>query len=347
MERKTAPLAALALMLLFGTACSTDIEINAPYKNITVMYALLSKDDNDSGAHYVRINKAFLGDGDNYLYAQQPDSITYRDQDLDAWVERVEADGSVSASYPLEPVILENKEPGVFSYPSHKLYRFRTELDSSVRYRIVADAKGERITSITELPYMANVSAGLLNPTSAPFRAWSVSYVSYNIPFTSTRNGKRYEVNYHFRWKEILANGDTLPEKSFKRFVGSAIADNLNGGHSMAVSVGGRDFFQAVVDEVKPDPAVVRRVVSGFDISIVAGGGDLNTFLLLSDPVSGVVEDRPLYSNVEGGYGLVSARRTRWVRNKRIEGPTRERLMSGPETGHLLFCWPNGDYACP
>ena len=77
----------LPAVFLFG--CSTDLEINAPYKNITIVYGLMSTKD-ASDVHFVKINKAFLGDGDAFVFAQVRDSNEYRNDELLARVEQVE-----------------------------------------------------------------------------------------------------------------------------------------------------------------------------------------------------------------------------------------------------------------
>jgi len=71
------------------TSCSTDFEINAPYKETMVIYGLLNTLDT---AQYIRISKAYLGEGNALIMAQEPDSINYADI-LDVKLERWYAGG--------------------------------------------------------------------------------------------------------------------------------------------------------------------------------------------------------------------------------------------------------------
>jgi hypothetical protein len=48
------------------TSCSTDLDVAAPYKENTVVYALLDK---GTTIQFVKINKAFLGPGNALVYA--------------------------------------------------------------------------------------------------------------------------------------------------------------------------------------------------------------------------------------------------------------------------------------
>lgn len=55
-------------------ACSTDFNINAGWQEITVVYGLLNQKET---THYIKINKAFLGEGNALTMAQMEDSSSY------------------------------------------------------------------------------------------------------------------------------------------------------------------------------------------------------------------------------------------------------------------------------
>ena len=42
-------------------SCETDFEVNAPWRDITIVYGLLNQKENP---HVIKINKAFLGEAD-------------------------------------------------------------------------------------------------------------------------------------------------------------------------------------------------------------------------------------------------------------------------------------------
>ena len=66
-------LAAIFLAFAF-VSCDKDLQINDDYKDITIVYGLLNPNDSLS---YIRIEKAFLSDGDIFQAAQIPDSNLY------------------------------------------------------------------------------------------------------------------------------------------------------------------------------------------------------------------------------------------------------------------------------
>ena len=76
-------------------SCKTDFEINAPYDDIPVIYAAL---DHSVDTQYVKINKTYLGDGNNTLYAKINDSILF--PNLSARVDELK-NGAITNSYVL------------------------------------------------------------------------------------------------------------------------------------------------------------------------------------------------------------------------------------------------------
>ena len=72
---------AFTAMICVLAACDTDVDLTAPYKNYSVVFALLDADPNRDGisnaldTQWVDIDKTFLGDGNNLQYAVSMDSV--------------------------------------------------------------------------------------------------------------------------------------------------------------------------------------------------------------------------------------------------------------------------------
>jgi hypothetical protein len=69
----------ISLLLIFTaflifTSCETDFDVNADWKETTVVYGLL---DQSIDTQSVIIYKAFLGNESAYVLAQEADSIYY------------------------------------------------------------------------------------------------------------------------------------------------------------------------------------------------------------------------------------------------------------------------------
>jgi len=66
----------LALITCFLASCETDLDINADWEEITIVYGILNPNDS---IQYIKINKAFLGQGDPYEFAKVSDSLYHKD----------------------------------------------------------------------------------------------------------------------------------------------------------------------------------------------------------------------------------------------------------------------------
>src|SRR5436190_4337103 len=83
------------LITIAFAGCKNDLEINAPYKEMPSVYALISPNEK---THVIRINKVFLGEGDANVMAKVADSINYPQGELEVSLSRFINDVQVNAS---------------------------------------------------------------------------------------------------------------------------------------------------------------------------------------------------------------------------------------------------------
>lgn len=330
---------ALCATTLLLSACNTDLDVTAPYKENTVVYAMLDK---DAPLQYVKINKAFLGPGNALVYAAIADSSEYTDEQLQAEVKEIK-NGVVLNTYPLHDTILDH-DPGIFAGPQHKLYYFQASLDSSATYRLDATAKGNTVSAETPVVAKIQVTGSIFGQDLRLMSQGGANYVSQSIRWYSSLNGKRYDLSYRFNWDEVIG-ADTV-SRSFTQSIATVLADNLNGGQQLDASLSGESFFQTVGIRVGSNPAVSKRIFRGVDILWAIAGEDLHVYLQLQSPISGLVEDRPVYTNVDNGYGLFSSRRFYSILNKQLDASTVGQLVDGQYTAGLQFCVPASDEGC-
>jgi hypothetical protein len=126
----------LLLASLFAalfTACSTDIDINADWKDTTLVLGLLNTDHQ---THFIRIHKAFLDEERGaFEVAQIQDSLYYKN--LVVKIERIRGN-AVLETYTCVQIDTAILEPGIFASPELILYRFSTDsvLDINSTYRL-------------------------------------------------------------------------------------------------------------------------------------------------------------------------------------------------------------------
>ena len=72
------------LIIAIGfNSCKTDIDVNAEYKDIPVVYGLINPTDTN---HYIKINKAFLGNASAVDLAADANNFNYAANELDVTV---------------------------------------------------------------------------------------------------------------------------------------------------------------------------------------------------------------------------------------------------------------------
>ena len=356
--------ALIGIAAVLITGCSTDLDINAPYKEISVVYGLLNQRDS---VHLVKVNKAFLGEGDAYAMALVADSNEYRNEDVTyAKVFWINASGTAVDSFPLRDTLITNREPGTFNAPVQRLFTFTTPfvqqlnagrmfLHQDGRYELRLQVRGNAVSSSTAITNDFTIDAVDQDTTNNSARvnlmnAFGTDYGSYEFNWRSRANGKRYVVSYRFRYDEVTGT-DTV-RTAFIQQMGTRVSSNSANIEPMAAVIGGEAFFSSLAGFVKSNPnwgSVDKRIFRGLDFLISVANDDFHTYLTLTEPVSGIIEDRPAYSNIDGAFGVWGSRYTKNANGKRLSSTTLQQLTAGQYTGALRFCSaldPGGVYSC-
>ena len=341
--KKNKSLLFLIAALTFA-GCSTELEVNAPYEDITVVYGLM---DASEPIQYIKINKAFLGEGDALVYAQIPDSNEYSGEAIEhARVHRVE-DGQITATFDLQDTVID-RDPGVF-YSPHRLYYFLDEaipilvgqdtsyflyLRQDAEYELDLKVKGKDLNARSTIVNTFNFTGPtFVNPVA--FRSAS-GYVPYTIRWNSARDGKRYEISWRFNYSEV-SGGDTI-YKSIEQRLGQQTVTNSQTPQGMELTMQGEDFYRLLGERIAANSSanVSDRIFHDLEFVITVANDEFHTVLTLSEPVSGIVEERPSYSNVENGHGIFASRYTRTI-SKDLNTNSLVELRTGQYTGNLLF----------
>ncbi len=288
----------LASLLAGISSCSTDVDLYADYKDITIVYGLL---DAGQDTNFVKITKAFLGPGNALEIAKDPDSSNYAEK------LNVVLQGRKN-SVDLNPIILDtitihDKLPGdsIFYFPSQLLYYTTASLDANAKYTLKVAPEEKAIEAETDMIG----SFGILRPVN---RINFASTVATQIEWNSARGGRRYEVNLKFYYKELRPGSPDTVYKTMNWNLGTRQAQTLDGGEGMSVSYMGSEFYARLGQELD-DVLNVRRWADEVLLTISAGGEELSTFIDVNAPSNSIVQEIPQYTNIENGYGIFSARR--------------------------------------
>jgi len=353
MIRKT--LLLLSSIALFAS-CDNDLQIIADWKDVPVVYGILNAEDT---VHYVKLNKAFLGQGDVMMMAQEFDSLHYAGEDVGLRLLELEESSVPNEGWiirkqiELEPTNEFVKPEGVFSSPTQVIYQTTEEVIAGSLYSAQVYRKSnDTLIAYTENPIIIVKPVKMTKPnTYSPLTITENGYVP-KVEWESVAGAEMYELSMFFNYMEFpVAGGDTI-SKSISLDFPNRLSNNSDGGDNMSYSIEFNQFLNFIASNISEDPSVRRlvvgmqaaQVVSGFaithaclDFTLHAAGEDLSTYLVLNQNSNSLVLDRPEYSNIENGIGIFSSRTFDTVSNVKITNSSNDEISTNDVTKHLNF----------
>ncbi|MFC1733366.1 hypothetical protein ACFL6I_23955 [candidate division KSB1 bacterium] len=295
----------ILLILLFVAfqQCSTDFDLNADYKDITIVYGLFNQNDS---THYIKVNKAFLGEGDALIMAQDPANSNYGDEievRVEEWLQ-----GSLTPEkvFSLDTIVVTNKEPGVFYYPEQVVYKFDEDNLSESKYKVIITNKisGNVVSAETELVENFSFEKPRPGSTSIEFSKPSTQYIGWK----SANNGRLYEVRILFNYYEKDINTGVIDSNKYITwYLGSKRSTSLKGGDSMKKYYLTDNFFKNIKAKL-PKDVNKERVAGEVTIVISVASDEYAIYLDLNGPSNSIVQERPEYTNINNGIGLFASR---------------------------------------
>jgi len=195
---------------IIGVSCNTDFDLNAPYQPIPIVYSLL---DQSADTQFVKINKSFIGDGNNVEYAGVNDSVLF--SSVSARIEELQ-NGNALNTYDLEELWVTNLQNGLFYEDSQMVYYFvpSSPLNDESTYKLIIETNeiGEPITAETDLIDGSGLSFNFLFGLSLGLNGLQLADVDLGtnnvyydplIKWNTSNNGKRYELLLKFNYNEV------------------------------------------------------------------------------------------------------------------------------------------------
>ena len=353
--------------------CSTDVELNAPYKPFTIVFGVL---DPGLDTQYVRINKTWLGEGNNLDYAVIRDSSEY---DYDEFVATIGKynNGNLQEEWILDSITRYDKDTdGIFFGPAYSAYYFVPEngLDQSedVEYRLNIDFDSkDPVSAVSNVVDFPTNNSNILQPPPgvssytlnlANVTELGTHYNNFVFKWNSSPNSGRYEVSLNFHYTENLWADDlhtdliSSTDKVINWSIGS-VTSPTDGVAQLTKEVNWEAFYQMLSNRLEADSKITRKAgiwnaeeqtLGVFDLILTIGNDELSTFLEVNEPVTGIIQERPEYTNIVNGLGLFASRGQQIVRDLGISNNSIAELVEGDKTFQLNFCSGNpfSDYAC-
>jgi len=303
----------LSVFVIIFTSCETDFDVNAEWEEVTVVYGLLDAGD-ENKTQLIKINKAFLGKMDALQMAQYADSVNFNPNNLDVNIYKIK-NGNIIDSVVLDTTIMI-KDAGDFSIDNNIIYTFENDnfLNSNSEYELLIknNLTGNEVSSITNIISgfdfdMGNgFPFGFIetwipgNPSATKFSstvvAWGQNY---------SDKGVQYQIDLIFNYQEGPKPFDEETAKDKSIIYTTSVLDEID-----IFEFEGEKFFNFLKNELVQDPLIDREFLS-IDLVMTVGSEDLKTYRIVNEPISGIVQERPQFTNINNGIGLFSSRFTK------------------------------------
>jgi hypothetical protein len=330
----------LVITLLAGfillNSCSNDLDVAAPWKDIPVVYGLLNIKD---GAHYIRVEKAFLDPTANaFDIARNPDSLYYDNATVQ--LQRV-SNGQV---FTLQRVDGDQeglpREPGVFAESPNYLYKINANqigLKGGENIKIMVD-RGNGSPVVTGEAVMLD-TIRLDIPRSDGSNPLKYLYnIDSKVSWRTKKDAKVFDVVLILNYAEYPADNPAAVQEKSVEWVWARGLRNTNSEDQLAVEKKGIEFYQVLQSALAVNTNL-RRIFKSVDVSIVGGGEALDKFVSVSLANTGITasQEIPDYTNLSEGKGVFSSRTFLYKKNFQIHAETRDSLKNGIYTRLLNF----------
>ena len=202
-------------------------------------------------------------------------------------------------------------------------------------------------------PVHCGIGNGGYTPPTAGIQTQTVAYVNYATPnitpkikFKSVVNAKLYSVIMRFHYIDSLVSGGAIRQYVDYNFA-SQKSSTLLGAENMEVSFNSNDFYSNIALEIpkKQTGSIKNRTAHYMEYIIYAGDETLNTFLQVNAPSNSIAQDKPFYTNINGGVGVFACK-SKSSLSKELWYEFIDEISNNAVTQSLLFN-KNHTFICP
>lgn len=318
----------LLLMLNFTmSACDNEVDINADWKEILIVYGLLDPLDS---VQYIKINKAFLNESQNALQvAKNPDSLFIKD----ARVSLLHINsGKIINLVRVNETI---KEPGIFAQTPNYLYKTTEPIIENEPYKLFVESAltGQRIEAVTYTLKRARIEA----PFKSSNPVFSLGAKFIVISYVPGWNSYAYDVKMRVKVDEFnKADTSFLRTRTLTWNVITNYVVPRNTTAAVLHQIERESFMQFLAASLDTSKTIVRRF-KNISVEYYGGSQNLIDYISVNEPSIGIVQKTAEYSNIEGGMGLFGSRCRQEIGTSNFEPASVGILQNNKITAPLNF----------
>ncbi len=327
---------------IFYPSCSNEIDLTSEWKDIPIVYGLISKSDS---ANYIRVEKAFIDNDISALQlAQIPDSLYY--DNISVQLRSLDPNSPVTYDLVRVDGNLEGfvREEGIFAHEPNYLYKLELPAGESLvgaqEYELVLN-RGDNLDLVTATALMVD-DVDIRDPDSDPSTANAVNWEQYGLKvgWRGSNGAQIFDVTLFLNIEEKDQSNpanDRIVSLEWK------IEENLpavyvNSQVRMDTRLNKVDLFQYLSNRLEQNPSIARKFLS-FDVLVSGGGEALNDYISAGNANTGITSTQviPTYTNLSEGYGIFSSQNSSFQEGYVLNGSTIDSLQNNPLTQDLNF----------
>lgn len=311
----------LLTLALFCLSCQDKLDLMADYKDITISYAILNKND---PVHYFKIYRGYQTEDNALIEASKWENIYYPVDSIEVRLEEYNERGQQIRSAVLDTTSVVDKSSGYFANPRQQLYYSTWELNDHYKYRLVIKHlnSGEEIYAETlivgdcsiDLPYDQNPFS-CQRDFAPTFRIISAD----DSRMMRELNVAICDMYIVFHYIEVDNETKKVEHKTATKKMNASYRMPQSDGTIKFDSFTARDLLLAIKENIRPKEGVTRYVdtVDGkpfFCIEVQAwfATKDFQTYHNVAMPTTSIIQDRLEYTNFispdNNAYGLLASR---------------------------------------
>lgn len=327
--------------LLFLVSCKNKLNINAPYKEVPTVYAILNPQET---LQMIRVNKVFLGEGDANQMAKVADSINYQAGDLTITLERFLNGAQVVATPTGNKQVITFRDsviqtsPGAFNTTQRvyvtsdrlfvtgqytlKIKNNKTSNVFTARTNALDSIKMSNITPFCLPSYPAPANSNPSNPDIYPdYSGLNVQYSPKFFP----NEGAIYTMTLRFHFYDSLLDNSKIYRYVDYSFGNKYIKDLTTFGNQklFAFSFKGTDLFNSVGYSLGKmglsNSNIYGRKMYKMQVLAYSSTQDYVDYLQFSSPSLSIAQEKPIYSNFDNRDAMgIFTFRTRFSLDKEM-----------------------------
>lgn len=285
------------ILLTLVVGCKNDIDINAPYKDIAIVYGFL---DQNEPIQYIRIQKLYQNTTNltTAQGAQIADSLYF--DSLYVKVTNI----TQNLEYVCYRVDTFPKDSGFFASTRNPFYAFSMPKNNSANDKYGLDIfypkKNVHFYSQT------NLIKDAIIPKRKILIKLDPSNHSFTFRFTPATNAAMYDLIVRFTYKEWSKANPSVSD--FKTVDYQIAKSNVyKAEKETTLSISSTNYVNYLKSQIPIDDSKLRQTAS-ITYSAYGGGAEFRTLLDLSKPNLSIVQKNPTYSNITNGIGIFSSR---------------------------------------